>query len=132
MITDPDEEYDNVRGKKCGTLNVERDNEGNYPEVQVKFSYSMCNYNDFDVQLTSKAKFYDWARDMFHDGVPDKKVNIENPRFPLDGQIVKAGRCMAKTDTFYIDTAFRYNIAAHLQGVVLDENGEAKDPKNGE
>ncbi len=132
MITDPNGEYDHIRGKKCGAINVEADSEGNYPEVQVKFIYSMCNYNDFDIQLTSKAKFYDWARNKFHGEVPDKKINIENPRFPLNGQIIGAGQCMEKTDTFYLDTSFRYNLAAQLQAVALNENGEPKDPKNGE
>ena len=115
-----------MRGEKCGALNVEADANGNYPDVQVTYSYSMCNNNRFDIKLKDESKFYDWAKKR-----GDKQKNVANPRFPLGGRVVGAGRCITKEDTFFLSTANRYNIATQLEGFALDNNGVAKDPKFG-
>ncbi len=125
-IVDPRPEYANLFGEKCGALNVEADSNGNYPDVKVKYSYSMCNYNRFNIRMKDEAKFYDWTKKR-----GDKAKNVANPRFPLGGRVLLAGQCFTEAPEFYLSTANRYNIATQLEGFVMGANGSNMDPQFG-
>ncbi len=125
-VIDPRPEYASLRGESCGALNVEADSNGNYPDVKVKYSYSMCNYNRFDIRMKNEAKFYDWTKKR-----GDKAKNVADPRVPLGGLTLKSNDCETYDEEFFLSTANRYNIATQLEGFVLDTSGNAKDPQFG-
>lgn len=125
-IADERQEYEEIYGKKCSQLNVEADEDGNYPVVDVTYAFSICNGNDLDIMLNRKAKFFDWRR-----AKGAKKESIENPRFPLEGQIVKSGKCLETSITFGLSAGSRYNIASQLEGVFMDASGNLKDDVEG-
>ena len=126
-ITDSRKEYDNIRGKKCGVLNVRPDDDGDYPVVDVEYTWSMCNYNDFDIELKDpQAKMYDWTMKK-----GDKEKNVANPRFPLGGLALPSGNCIEREEDLDLNTANRYNLATQLEGFVIDENGNRKPPATG-
>lgn len=123
-IIDSRPEYVSLRGKNCSKLKVEADGDGNYPGVEVEFSWKMCNENSFDILLNDKGKFFDWARVK-----GSKKYNLANPRFPLGGTTLVSGACLKKDETLTINTGNRYNIATQLEGNVLNPSGQLEDPR---
>ncbi len=87
----------------------------------------MCNGNAFDIELREPfAKMFDWT---VVEG--DKAKNIVNPRIPLGGTMLRSGECIEREKDLSLTTASRYNVATQLEGFVLDENGNRKDPKTG-
>ncbi len=125
-VTDTRPAYADVRGEKCSALNVEADANGNYPDVQVRYDYSMCNYNPFRIKMKKEAKFYDWTKIR-----GDKQKNVQNPRVQLKDSELAPGRCITYDETFYLSTKNRYNIATQLEGFALDSNGVEKDSSTG-
>ncbi len=123
--------YKDIKGKKCGNLNVRPDENGVYPMVDVEYSWKMCNGNDFDIELREeKAKFYDWTKKA-----GDKNANIANPRFPLGDKstkILASGTCMEKKEELTLTTANKYNVATQLEGYVLRNNGQRLNSQTSE
>jgi hypothetical protein len=119
-IVDP--AFPNFKGENCSTLVVTADGNGKYPEVEVEYSWEMCNENSFDIELKQNfAKFFDWTKKP-----GSKAESIKNPRFPLGGKFLKAGECLKQTKVHKIDTTNRYTIATQLEGFVVDDSADGR------
>lgn len=129
IITDTRKELDDVRGKNCNKLDVSNYSSGSYPSVEVKYSWEMCNKNDFDIELRDKkAKFFDWTRTK-----GSKQENVRDPRIALGGKTLAKGQCLNESRTIILDTTNRYTIASQLEGYVVDPStGMNKDAETGE
>jgi len=125
-IVDTDSAFDDVRGMSCGKLEVTTDSNGDYPNIEVEYSWEMCNKNSFDIKLKQDfAKFFDWTKRK-----GSKDENINNPRFPLGGKTLEAGACLNQSQVVTLDTANRYTIATQLEGFVVKESGGIVNPQN--
>ncbi len=86
----------------------------------------MCNNNRFDIKLKKDfAKFFDWTKKA-----GSKAESVKDPRFPLGGTTLKAGRCLTQSQVLTLDTTNRYTIATQLEGFVVNRNGGILDPKD--
>ncbi len=127
IVTDSRSEYDDVRGQQCSSLNVRANDDGDFPMVDVEYSWSMCNKNAFDIELRDpQAKFYDWTR-----VAGSKETNVANPRIPVGGRTLKSGECLEEKRPLSLDTENRYNVATQLEGFVLDSDGSRLSPTTG-
>ena len=109
----------------CNNLEVAPDDNGVYPNVEVQYSWEMCNKNNFDIQLNQNyVKCFYWTKKR-----GSKALNIDRPRIPLGGKTLKAGACLNRSEA----VTNRYTIASQLEGFVVDESctSGTVDPQNG-
>lgn len=125
-MIDTSPEYAGALGKHCSNLNVRRGSNGEYPFVDVRYFWKMCNNNAFDILLNEKAKFFSWTHKS------EKNKTIDSPQFPLNGITLESGSCTEQDTIKSLDTQHRHNMAAQLEGFVIADDGiTTKDPKTG-
>ena len=86
----------------------------------------MCNEERYSILLNKKSKFFDWQR-----GGGAKRASMENPRLPLANTLLESGSCIETDYTFALPAGARYNVASHLEGRFVDDNGDLINGENG-